>query len=52
MIDKPDARVLKSRFSGFQPQRGSPKSAQGKRPTEAPPWVPFIMELEALKGRP
>ena len=30
---------------------GNRKSAQGKRPTEAPPWVPVVTESQALKER-
>ena len=40
------------RVFGFQPRRGGPKLAQGKRPTGAPPWVETITEIGALKGRP
>ena len=44
-----DAAVLALR--GFlRPKRGSPMSAQGKRPTGASPWVRIADEFEALKG--
>ena len=49
---RPRSRFLKLRSFGFSPQRGSRKSAQGKRPTGAPPWVFTVTEFEALKGRP
>ena len=48
----PRFRVLKLHCFGFSPQRGSPKLAQGKRPTGAPPWVETVTGFEALKGRP
>ena len=48
----PRSRFLKLRCFGFPPQRGSPKSARGKRSTRAPPWVPNVTEFKALKGRP
>ena len=43
---------MKLQCSGFTPQRGSAKVAQGKRPSGAPPWVATITEIGALKGRP
>ena len=46
------SRVLKFRCFRFSPQRGSRKSAQGQRPTGAPPWVPNVADFQALKGRP
>ena len=49
---RPRSRFLKLRCSGFPPPRGSRKSAQGQRPTGAPPWVPVVTESPALKGRP
>ena len=45
-------RVLKLRSFRFSPLRGSPKLAQGQRPTGAPPWVVIVTGFEALKGRP
>jgi len=35
-------------FLGLQPKRGGRKSAQGERPTEAPPWVSVVREFVAL----
>jgi len=43
--------LLTLRFLDFQPQRGGRKSAQGKRPTGAAPWVSVVKETVALKGR-
>ena len=47
-----EVNVLKLRCCGFTPQRGSPKLAQGKRPSGAPPWVENVTGFGALKGRP
>jgi hypothetical protein len=49
---QPKVRLLKLRYLQFPSQRGNPKSAQGKRPAGAPPWVETATGFEALKGDP